>query len=81
MAIKRKYWVKKPSFLHVDRGRDFRIAFKEALLKRLKAKSILLTTLLKEYSKLEEEVIIVELKKLLQENIICKEDGKIKLND
>ena len=60
---------------------DFRIAFKEALLKRLKAKSILLTTLLKEYSKLEEEVIIEELKKLLQENIICKEDGKIKLND
>jgi len=26
-------------------------------------------------------VIIEELKKLLQENIICKEDGKIKLND
>ena len=60
---------------------DFRIAFKEGLLKRLKDESILLTTLLKEHSKLEEEVIIEELKKLLQENIICKEDGKIKLND
>ena len=60
---------------------DFRIAFKEGLVKRLKDKSILLTTLLKEHSKLEEEVIIEELKKLLQENIICKEDGKIKLNE